>query len=101
MGRTTGRRGVAPGRFVSVSVADTGVGMSEQVKAHVFEPFFTTKEVGQGAGLGLATCYGIVKQHGGDISIESSPGHGAKFIVKIPAKHTPEDLFKPSYQHEN
>jgi two-component system, cell cycle sensor histidine kinase and response regulator CckA len=67
-----------------LEVRDTGVGMSPEIQAHVFEPFFTTKELGRGTGLGLATVYGIVRQHSGSIDISSAPGEGTAVSVRLP-----------------
>jgi signal transduction histidine kinase/ActR/RegA family two-component response regulator len=87
-----------PGHFVCLSITDTGGGMDNATLSHLFEPFFTTKEIGKGTGLGLATVYGIVKQHQGWIIVESKVGHGSTFTIFMPCVGKPAEVTAPHSQ---
>ena len=84
-----------PGRYVQLSVSDSGSGMDEHVQAHLFEPFFTTKPSGKGTGLGLALVYGVVQQSGGFIFVHSAPGVGTTFDIFLPEIHEPASARNP------
>ena len=83
--RTCERLGLTAGRYVSVTVRDSGPGMDADTLTHVFEPFFTTKPVGQGTGLGLAVVHGVMRAHGGAVDVRSTPGEGSCFTLYFPA----------------
>lgn len=94
--------GIAPGTYVKLSVSDTGLGIEKEIQQKIFDPFFTTKEVGMGTGLGLASVYGIIINHGGIVNVHSEKGHGATFNIYLPvsaqtlsaAKKPPEQVLR-------
>ena len=88
--------GASPGRYVMFSVADSGSGMSRDTIKKIFDPFFSTKEIGQGTGLGLSTTLGIIKSHGGFITVESREGAGTTFKVFLPARPNDESSYAPA-----
>jgi len=88
---TTKPQLLAPGDYVLIEVSDTGTGINQEMQGKIFEPFFSTKEVGAGTGLGLSTVYGIVKQTGGYVFVESKPGEGANFSIYLPRYFQPKD----------
>lgn len=86
---------LAPGSPAELRVSDTGTGMDASTRIHAFEPFFTTKGVGHGTGLGLATCYGIVRQAGGEILLESEPQKGTTVRMRLPFSPGPAEGTRP------
>ena len=88
--------GLEPGRYMALTISDTGVGMSAETRSHLFEPFYTTKEPGKGTGLGLSTVYGIVKHNGGHVTLESTEGSGTTFRIYFPCAQVVAEHLQPS-----
>ncbi len=74
------------GDYILLTVADTGTGIAPEIQKRIFDPFFTTKDIGEGTGLGLSVSYGIIKDHGGEIRVESQPGGFTRFTISLPAQ---------------
>ncbi|NNG56426.1 GAF domain-containing hybrid sensor histidine kinase/response regulator [Sphingomonas paucimobilis] len=89
-----------PGEFITVSIADSGVGLGKDQIARIFEPFYTTKAVGKGTGLGLSQVYGFARQSGGDVRVESAPGHGATFTLYLPRASEADLAAEPAPEAE-
>jgi CheY-like chemotaxis protein len=87
---------IVPGPYVRIAVTDTGVGIDKEIQQKIFEPFYTTKGVGKGTGLGLASAYGIIKNHNGIINVYSEKGHGATFKIYLPASDKKIHRDKPA-----
>jgi signal transduction histidine kinase len=91
----SGPQPTVPGHYVRLDVSDTGTGIPEDIQSKIFDPFFTTKDLGKGTGLGLATVYGIVRQSGGSIRVESAADCGTTFTIHLPRTTEPGRRWPP------